>query len=1146
MSSDETKETLKRRHVPGWIKWTCGVIIALLLIVAGAITAVVQVLKPEHLTALVEEYTPRFINGNLEASRIELTFWSTFPRLTLEADSLTLTSKAFDSLSPRMRSEMPQWADTLLTMTHFTGSVNLAKLAVGEIELYDVEMDQPAVNIAIAPDSTANFDIALPTAEEEPADTTMWLKSLTLEHFSITRSGPLRYLSMPDSVDATVKLNSIEIDGHQNPAYELTTQGNLQSPLLDRFNLHRLLFDFKGGATFDFNHGLTHARVDNLWLQADSIEATLSADATLGDTITLNALSLRMPRVELNHLLPLLGPDAHTDFKGLNTDLHAAIDLKLTTPYDVNLDQPAIPSVVADIDIPTCHVRWPRKNLNIDRFTLQLSADIDGRNLNASTLNLKHLLIDGYAIDLEANAAVSSPLANPRVTGEVKGRLITDRLPAILMNQLPAKIKGTIGLDTKFRLRQNQLNEQNFHKIFMRGVVSLREFDLFIAHTHENETEPDTLRLNTPLTIIRFDSAKAVETNGMKVDSLLSVTLNSDSLYYYGEGMDLQIKDLQAGLGTRNVAHSTDSTVINPFGGSVSIAKLKLRSDIDSIRLNLSKLQANALLTRFMGLERVPKLHLDAQAQRISGGTPTARITVRSPKFDFTANMNPRRHTARSRRHSADSTAVALGADTTQTRHRRHTAGSHHATTPQDSATAGLRNLLRRWDARGNLTAQRARLFTSAFPLRNTLRKIDLWFNTDTVQLRSLSMQAGASDFAINGTISGIKNSIGRRRNRQPLKVEFNVLSDTIDIDQLSRAVFAGAAAQPDTTLWTQSINEDSDVDDILNVDTTQTAAFIVPPGIDATLTLKAKNVIYTGMLLHNFSGELGMWDQAVHLHNLMASSAMGNIGVSALYNAPNDNDIEFGMGMQLVDFHIEKFLQVTPAIADLLPTIRDFSGVINADIAMTTDLTPQMDFVIPSMQADVKIDGDSLVLLDADTFKSLSKWLMFKNKKHNMIDHMSVELQVDSSQIILYPFIFNIDRYKLGVMGSNDLNLNMNYHVSVLKSPIPFKFGINITGNFDNMKIRLGGAKIKENTVVERMAISTDARINLINQIEGVFRRGANSSRDNSLHLQGNGNRARELRQDLTATADTLSTDQQQQLETQSAAPPQSAEDKL
>ena len=199
---------------------------------------------------------------------------------------------------------------------------------------------------------------------------------------------------------------------------------------------------------------------------------------------------------------------------------------------------------------------------------------------------------------------------------------------------------------------------------------------------------------------------------------------------------------------------------------------------------------------------------------------------------------------------------------------------------------------------------------------------------------------------------------------------------------------------------------------------------------------------------------------------------------------------------MKVSRFRLDRLTAIVPAIDSLLPVMKGFEGIVNADVAVTTDIAPDMDIEIPSLRAAIKIDGDSLVLLDADTFKMLSKWLFFKNKKRNMIDHMDVEVVVENSAIEIFPFMFDIDRYRLGVMGYNDLAMNLDYHVSVLKSPMPFKFGINIKGTPDDMKIRLGGAKFKENMVVERQAIADNTRINIVKQIDNVFRRGISKAR--------------------------------------------------
>lgn len=86
------------------------------------------------------------------------------------------------------------------------------------------------------------------------------------------------------------------------------------------------------------------------------------------------------------------------------------------------------------------------------------------------------------------------------------------------------------------------------------------------------------------------------------------------------------------------------------------------------------------------------------------------------------------------------------------------------------------------------------------------------------------------------------------------------------------------------------------------------------------------------------------------------------------------------------------------------MPLLSDISGIIQADIAATTAIDSQMNLDIPSLKAAVKISGDSLVLVNPETFKKIGKWLLFKHKERNVIDHMNVEMIVNNSQLELFP----------------------------------------------------------------------------------------------------------------------------------------------
>ena len=67
---------------------------------------------------------------------------------------------------------------------------------------------------------------------------------------------------------------------------------------------------------------------------------------------------------------------------------------------------------------------------------------------------------------------------------------------------------------------------------------------------------------------------------------------------------------------------------------------------------------------------------------------------------------------------------------------------------------------------------------------------------------------------------------------------------------------------------------------------------------------------------------------------------------------------------------------------------------------------------------------------------------------------------------------------------------MNFKYHIAVLKSPIPFKFGINVSGNPDKMKIRLGRARLNQDDALAVNLVDT-TRVSLLREISNVFRRG-------------------------------------------------------
>lgn len=1073
---------------------TLGSLIALILLL---ITLAVWILTPARLTPLVEKYASDYMNASLTASRIELSFWSTFPEFRVDIDSLSIISHALDSLPAATRATLPPAADSLLAVDHLDAAIHIPRLLTGEIALTDIAIVRPRVNLLQAAPAAANFDIFPPSSE--PADTTSSpLPDISIGSFTLIGDAPVTYTSIPDSLDVTLNIASTAVKADGKPAYRLQASARARARVA-RIVINDLRLGLGGRIIFDPR---TPSLIEVRGLRAGIGDLIVDTDARFNADPrrqALEELKVDVPRVRLNSIIALIPRPMRDAIPSITTDMTVAASMQLTRPFYIGVPgADTIPSFKARAEIDASTFRLDK--LDLSALALKADATVDGHNPDASTVNITTLKATGRSVAVELTASATSLLSDPLVHADFHGSVDFGRLPAALMARLPFTVAGTLKADLTADTRLSWLNPDHFHRVRLAGSADLaglraamRDGSASLAARHAD------LRLGSSDSFVRDDT---------RIDSLLTASLKVDTITFLAPGYHLGASRLAAGIGCSNRATSSDTSLINPIGATFRIGRLNYMSEADTMRLRMRDVAMRASLARWQGNARAPKLTLNIDAARIRWADRFNRASLADGSIALL--LHPRA-TVMSPRMAAAVDSLrrlypSLPADSLRRMAVRSAIRRRGPATPVDSldrrenidmqVDGSTRRLLRRWDASGSLRAARARVMTPYFPLRCVLRNLDIAFNTDSVAIRSASLTAGKSDFSLSGSIANINRALTSRRGA-PLRLTLELTSNHIDINELASAAFAGsafadAAAAGNVAAAPISDSDDDDaVEASVSASTDATGPLLVPSNVDADLYIKAGTVAYSDVALNDLRGTLRVHDGALNLDNLSATSDIGSVNFTALYSAPTRRDLNFAFGMNLKDFHISKFLDLMPAVDSIMPLLRDISGIINAEIVATSALEQDMSFRLPSLTAAMKISGDSLVFLDAETFRVIGKWLLFKNKSHNMVDHMSVQLAVRDSRLDLYPFMFDIDRYRLGVLGGNDLAMNYKYHVSVLKSPVPFKFGINISGNPDKMKVRLGGAKFKENMAATSTAISDTTRINLIRDIRAAFRRG-------------------------------------------------------
>lgn len=365
-----------------------------------------------------------------------------------------------------------------------------------------------------------------------------------------------------------------------------------------------------------------------------------------------------------------------------------------------------------------------------------------------------------------------------------------------------------------------------------------------------------------------------------------------------------------------------------------------------------------------------------------------------------------------------------------------------------------------------------------------------------TIDIQRSHLVVGKSTMDIKASIHNLYYSLFRH---QPLKASLEINADTINCNELLSAYID---APQMTVSTTQSVSDTTYTDDIAiavaqssmtadnSGDSIPARLIIIPDRIRFSLKTKVKSLIYNNLSFNDINGNIEVNQGCIHATNIrfkqgnsQAISIMAYKGDKARKKADLNAFIRWeraDIGELITNLQLDT----------IMPMLNSFKGIVDCYMTVKTELDSTMTPDLMGTSLSMHFGGKKLTLLDGDTFKRISKILMFKNKKENLIDTLSFNVLIDSGKINVLPFAMTMDRYTAAIGGSQDFNMNLDYHISILKSPLPFKAGITIKGNINNLNwdsFDLTKAKLKhkvnESDLVRNDSISLNKRVATIRE---------------------------------------------------------------
>jgi len=646
--------------------------------------------------------------------------------------------------------------------------------------------------------------------------------------------------------------------------------------------------------------------------------------------------------------------------------------------------------------------------------------------------------------------------------------------------------RGNITFNAEGSFLVSRLNQQDLAKNDL--VVQ------FNADRVRVRIPKDTISILAEKTFVELNTTKTrTNRNTGAVTRLLSVDFKSDTARLRMPSRQIiAVSKINLTMRTNDALITGDTSRVLPMIGNLTANSLEY-SDADSTTMRLRDIKTNIRILPSRENPTLPSIRFEVESRQINMFAEGNRVTARDAVITIVASKNELQQRITENQRNT-------GGNRGQRQGNRQV--DEFAGEDVDIRNTEFAALLREWTVDGTLKSRSCRVVSPFFPLRTRLQNLDLTFTTNDVTLKNLDVRCGESRLKMSGKIDGIRRALSTGRG---LSLVADIKADTLNINQLLTALYNGAAYSEASEEFKNAVANATDEDHLEqiiqdeNEGKEQTSLLVVPSNLTVDISVDVGYAKYADITINKLTGHFISRDRCLQLKDFSAQTNVGEVELTALYATRSKKDITFGLDLEFKDILLEDFVNIIPSVDSLVPMLASFRGVVNCQVAATAALDTAMNIKLPTLNAACRISGKNMVLLDGETFTDIAKTLKFKNREKNLVESIGVELLIRNNQIEIFPFIMEIDRYRTAISGIHNLDMTFNYHISVLRSPIPFKLGINLRGDLDNMKkmkIGIGKAKYKDTNLPTYVTVIDTTRLNLRTQIDNFIQHGVDVAR--------------------------------------------------
>ena len=374
--------------------WSLLGIVATVLI-AFAIACYV-IFTPARLTAIANQVADDYITCEYEIGEVELTFFSTFPRVGVRADGLLIVNPMEGAQN-----------DTVVEAKHVTATVDvMAFLKRDFLCVHEAILDDAQVHFYIAEDGKTNLTDVFVSSPDEEEDTTAFalpFDSLRVDGLRI-KAKAITFVDAKDTIEAALGKTELRAQAGSWDDIRLQLEAHdIDAKIKGETYADKVQLTLKGDLAADLE--VMAFDIHEAELALNEFEVQLAGAVALGDTIDMD-VRLQTGEWDIESLLGLVPAGFKESLKDLDIAGSIALDATAKGAYS----ETQMPLVTAHVNLKDGKGAYKPLPYVLRDLTLDADAAVDLNKQQPSSVTINRLSAKTKQSRIEAEGTVDDVL----------------------------------------------------------------------------------------------------------------------------------------------------------------------------------------------------------------------------------------------------------------------------------------------------------------------------------------------------------------------------------------------------------------------------------------------------------------------------------------------------------------------------------------------------------------------------------------------------------------------------------------------------------------------------------------------------------------------------------------------------------------